>query len=718
MSTININISKVDLSLDQVDNTSDLNKPISTDTQTALDTKVDKVVGSRLITSDESALLGNTSGTNTGDQDLSGLVPYTGATTDLVMPLSTNIRLLNTLNVNAVAYVDNSNNLQTLSLVTYPNLTELSRVKGLTSAVQTQLDTKQNTLVSGTNIKTINGNSLVGLGDVVVGANVPQANKIYVDSVNGVDSTGRGNINTPYLTPEYALADITNTGTVTATTTNNSETLTAVSDTTDIKIGQKISGTGIPWDSIVQSKTVDTIVLSQKCTASATITIKWLTIYELRLNGNFIATSNWFKEGFYFARNESVSVSWGAFSLYEITTLQTFDYFNDGGFNYNGLTTTSDIFKNSAVQQDVLFNCTINGTSVTSITTGILFFSGGGVYQQRGNYTFNFQKAIAKFGYVLTTPYYFAGANLNVRIPYSYGLLGGVNSPAGSFFTGNWYGTIECPASVQAIQGSYINYSDGRILGSVTIQGSGEKSLLSVSSITGTSCSLNNVIARCNISQAVTCLSNVDFYGSTSNSFNVTGTNNRFYGSANFGINVSGSGKIEICKDIVGLYQLTLAGTSIVDINSRVSVANTFSVASGCTLNINAPTTATGGLSNSGTINQNEILTITSGSLTMNSGCVVNIYKTLKGSTATNTIPNIIKIGGRLNLYPGSRLEVSNGKSPIQCTLNTSDSKDIYMFNTISNGDNATYGLFFAFDGSSYVPNDLVGGVLYENTTF
>jgi hypothetical protein len=37
MSTININVSKVDMGLDQVDNTTDLNKPISTATQTALD---------------------------------------------------------------------------------------------------------------------------------------------------------------------------------------------------------------------------------------------------------------------------------------------------------------------------------------------------------------------------------------------------------------------------------------------------------------------------------------------------------------------------------------------------------------------------------------------------------------------------------------------------------------------------------------------------------
>ena len=57
-------------------------------TKSAIDTllgnKVDKVAGSRLITSTESTILGNTSGTNTGDQDLSNLVvkntAITGAT--------------------------------------------------------------------------------------------------------------------------------------------------------------------------------------------------------------------------------------------------------------------------------------------------------------------------------------------------------------------------------------------------------------------------------------------------------------------------------------------------------------------------------------------------------------------------------------------------------------------------------------------------------------
>lgn len=46
--------------------------------------------------------------------------------------------------------------------------TELNYVDGVTSAIQTQLDGKQATLVSWTNIKTINGSSVLGSGDLVV----------------------------------------------------------------------------------------------------------------------------------------------------------------------------------------------------------------------------------------------------------------------------------------------------------------------------------------------------------------------------------------------------------------------------------------------------------------------------------------------------------------------------------------------------------------------
>ncbi|MFZ2967914.1 MAG: glycine-rich domain-containing protein [Sulfuricurvum sp.] len=56
--------------------------------------------------------------------------------------------------------------------ITHPALSmaELSYLDGVTSAIQTQLNGKQATLVSGTNIKTVNGESLLGSGGIVIKA--------------------------------------------------------------------------------------------------------------------------------------------------------------------------------------------------------------------------------------------------------------------------------------------------------------------------------------------------------------------------------------------------------------------------------------------------------------------------------------------------------------------------------------------------------------------
>jgi len=68
---------KTSLGIDQVNNTADANKPVSTATQGALNTKVDKVTGKELSSNDytttEKTKLAAITGTNTGDQDLSGL---------------------------------------------------------------------------------------------------------------------------------------------------------------------------------------------------------------------------------------------------------------------------------------------------------------------------------------------------------------------------------------------------------------------------------------------------------------------------------------------------------------------------------------------------------------------------------------------------------------------------------------------------------------------
>lgn len=76
--------------------------------------------------------------------------------------------ILDSLTASRILATDGSKAVQSLDTTTYPDLTELSYVKGVTSAIQTQLNGKQSTLVSGTNIKTINGDTILGSGNELV----------------------------------------------------------------------------------------------------------------------------------------------------------------------------------------------------------------------------------------------------------------------------------------------------------------------------------------------------------------------------------------------------------------------------------------------------------------------------------------------------------------------------------------------------------------------
>src|SRR3989344_7930833 len=51
--------------------------------------------------------------------------------------------------INEIAYFNSASTIASLAVATYPSLTELSYVKGLSSSAQTQLNAKQATLVSG-----------------------------------------------------------------------------------------------------------------------------------------------------------------------------------------------------------------------------------------------------------------------------------------------------------------------------------------------------------------------------------------------------------------------------------------------------------------------------------------------------------------------------------------------------------------------------------------
>jgi len=70
--------------------------------------------------------------------------------------------------------------------------TELGYLDGVTSAIQTQIDGKQDVLVSGTNIKTINSTSLLGSGDVSVQETLVSGTNIK--TINSTSLLGSGDI--------------------------------------------------------------------------------------------------------------------------------------------------------------------------------------------------------------------------------------------------------------------------------------------------------------------------------------------------------------------------------------------------------------------------------------------------------------------------------------------------------------------------------------------
>jgi hypothetical protein len=81
-----------------------------------------------------------------------------------------------------IASFDANKNVVSLPLATYPSLTELTYVKGVTSGIQTQFSGKQDTLQSTVNIKSINGNSILGSGDLVISGSSAQTGTIIVTS--------------------------------------------------------------------------------------------------------------------------------------------------------------------------------------------------------------------------------------------------------------------------------------------------------------------------------------------------------------------------------------------------------------------------------------------------------------------------------------------------------------------------------------------------------
>lgn len=139
-----VSLVKADVGLTNVDNTADPNKPISTATQTALDAKA----------------------------TIASVTSHTSNTSNPHVVTKSQVGLSSVDDISAANLRDRS---------THTGNQAIATIAGL----QPSLDGKQSTLISASNIKTINSQSLLGSGDIVISSGGPgDMTKVVYDITN------------------------------------------------------------------------------------------------------------------------------------------------------------------------------------------------------------------------------------------------------------------------------------------------------------------------------------------------------------------------------------------------------------------------------------------------------------------------------------------------------------------------------------------------------
>jgi hypothetical protein len=283
--TGNISITKTDLGLGNVQNTSDADKAISTQTQTALDTKVDKVTGKVLSTNDfttaEKTKLAAITGTNTGDQDLSSYATNTNLAlkANLASPTFTGTVTTNTINTGALSStsVTAPTYASTPKTLTYTGSTiNWNPAQGLNAAITLT----QNSALSFTDAPPVGS-----YGTVVLTQDGTGSRTITLPSITGVSNKILGSTSTTTVSLSTAAnsKDILNfyydgtncywnigQGYGAASSSSNSGTTNLASSVTGI-LAVANGGTGSATQNFVDLSTAQTIAGAKTFSSDATV---------------------------------------------------------------------------------------------------------------------------------------------------------------------------------------------------------------------------------------------------------------------------------------------------------------------------------------------------------------------------------------------------------------------------------------------------------------
>ena len=609
---------------------------------------------------------------------------------------------------------------------------------------------------SGTDLyfRTFSGGTnttITTIGDIinidVTTSNMPQAQKLYVDSENGTNVTTSGELGQPFLTPEYALNQIDNTGSITGDTNSNT-TISGISDIDNdkLEVGMYLYGSGVLFGSVIVSKgnegsDSNTITISKNVSSSNTnVSIDFVKIYELVLNGTFsVSSRTLFKEGVWIRNNGLVNYS--TYNLFNLGTqvLKT-PYKILGNGDYNGLDNIARFISASATQL-AGFTLDIEFGNIYTIYTGVVFNVNTGSNKNYVNIKGNFVQA--SFGTVGTFQSYSPNVDFD-----SYGLLGGITiATLGSSSTGcagTLKGNHETPIAVTVANVGQMISSTANLYGNTIWSYSTHTGKLRGTTHTLSGGSSLNIKQRSSVG---TISGGGTIYMSDGSGANInvaSGTNWNLYGSGfvilgyaaldgtiyNYGYlqsgtNLTGTGKIYN----FGVFNYAwLNSTFSGEIHNHSEMyMNAWTSGSAKLINYHKlylkqygiTLTGSAELINKGIIESYGAFTNNSAMIELNSAtCKFDNYGIINMLETDITKATIEKTAGTLYLRQGSYINQSNGLSPIRCTANTSDSKDVYYFGVTTNCDGTTYGLTFAYDGAAFSPNDLAGGTLFENTNY